>query len=150
MPQTPRLALPLLASGQSQKDVTHNEALLALERLVALAVQSRSVAVPPADAAAGQAWIVPAAGAAAWGAAAGTLMVWQGNGWLAQVPVDGQLALVSDEALLQVFAGGWQPVRKVATPALIDLPSGGATVDSELRTAFAALIGVLQQQAMIV
>ena len=35
MPATPRLALPLIAAGQAQKDVTHNEAVLALDRLVA-------------------------------------------------------------------------------------------------------------------
>ena len=29
--ETPRLRLPLLAAGQSQKHVTHNEALLTLD-----------------------------------------------------------------------------------------------------------------------
>ena len=32
MPQTLRLGLPLIAAGQSQKDVTHNEAVLRVPR----------------------------------------------------------------------------------------------------------------------
>ena len=150
MPQTPRLALPLLAAGQSQKDVTHNEALLGVDRLVALTVVSRSVATPPASAAEGEAWIVPAAGVAAWGQPAGTLMHRQGSGWLAQTPRDGQQALVGDEIVLLVHAAGWKMVRRVEAPAVLALPTGGVSVDSEVRTAFAAMVVVLQRQGLIV
>jgi len=34
LPSTPRLALPLLAVAQAQKEVTHNEALALLDLLV--------------------------------------------------------------------------------------------------------------------
>jgi len=150
MPETPRLALPLLAAGQSQKDVTHNDALLALDRLVALVVASRSAATPPASPVMGECHIVPASGTAAWGHPAGTLMHWQGSAWLAEGPRDGQMVLVADDAVLLVHAGGWQLLRRVDASAAPALPSGGATVDSEVRTAFAGLVIVLQQQGLLI
>ncbi len=161
MPITPRLALPLLAAGQSQKDVTHNEAVLALDRLVALVVESRTAAEPPADPAVGSAFIVPAAGVAAWGQPAGTLMHWQSSGWLAEAPRDGQTALVADEGVLLVHRGSWQDALPVAAlsiggrivlgmpPAVIALPSGGSTVDVQARAAIADLLIALQQQGVL-
>lgn len=70
MPSTPRLGIPLIASGQTQKDITHNEAILALGRIVALGVVSRSVIAPPSSVQAGSIYIVPASGGGGLGAAA--------------------------------------------------------------------------------
>lgn len=161
MPETARLSLPLIAAGQAQKDVTHNEAILALDRLVALSVASRTLAAPPPTPAAGQCHIVPAAGVAAWGHSAGTLLHWQGTGWLAQAPIEGQIVLVADEGLMLVHRSGWQPLWPVAglsisgrsvlaaTPAGVTVPMGGGTVDSEARTAIAAIITALRQQGVL-
>jgi hypothetical protein len=161
MPETPRLALPLLAAGQSQKDVTHNDALLALDRLVALLAVSRSQTVPPATAAIGDVHIVPSAGASAWGQPAGTLMHWQDAGWLPLHPRDGQIVLVADENIVLVHRGGWQedwPVAGLAVggrtllsapPAVIVPPSGGSTVDAQARSAIGDLILILQQQGLL-
>ena len=162
MPATPRLVLPLIAAGQTQKDVTHNDAILALDRLVALVVTSRSLAAPPAAPAPGGCYIVPAAGAAAWGQPAGTLMHWLGDaGWLPEVPRDGQIALAADEAVMLVHRGGWQanwPVAGLtiagravlaASPVAVALPSGGATVDAEARTAIADVITALRQMGLL-
>jgi Protein of unknown function (DUF2793) len=161
MPQSPRLALPLIAPGQSQKDVTHNEALLALDRMVTLAAVSRSLASPPASPLVGQMYIVPPAGAAAWGQPVGTLMQWQGSGWLAEPPRDGQIALVIDEMVMLVHQGSWQaswPVSGLAIagrqvlavpPASVPAATGGSTVDAQARATLAALIQALQQQGLI-
>ena len=161
MPETPRLALPLLAAGQSQKDVTHNDAVLAIDRLVALTVASRSVAAPPAPPQTGKCHIVPVAGITAWGQPAGTLMHWLGTGWLAQVPRDGQTALVADEGLMLVHRGSWLAVWPVAglriggrdvlaaSPVSVSAPIGGSVTDSEARTVLAALISALQQQGIL-
>jgi len=161
MPATPRLALPLIAAGQAQKDVTHNEAVLALDRLVALVVASRSVTVPPGTPQPGACHIVPSAGGAAWGHPAGTLLHWQGTAWLPETPRDGQIALVADEGLMLVHRGSWQadwPVSGLAIagrsvlavpPASVAAPSGGTTIDSQARTALASLLAALQQQGII-
>ena len=57
---TPNLALPFIAQGQAQKEVTHNEALLRLDALVQIAVRSRSLAAPPGSPADGERWSVAA------------------------------------------------------------------------------------------
>ena len=159
MGSTARLGLPLIASGQAQKDVTHNEALLALDRLVALVVQSRGVNAPPMNAQPGQSWIVPAVGS--WNQPAGTLMHWDGLGWVAAAPMIGQMAWIADEGGAVVFDGGWRtgwPVARLlvggrtlfAAPAVtVAAPSGGAVVDSESRVALANLIVALQAQGVL-
>lgn len=149
MPQTPRLALPLIAAGQAQKDVTHNEALLALDRLVALVVVSDSEPAPPEAPDDGGTWIVPMVGVSTWGQAAGTLMHRQDGAWIAELPHDGQIALVASTGKLLVQAGGWQMVRMVSPAAPIALPDGGSVIDSEARTALAAVLGVLQQHGFL-
>jgi hypothetical protein len=161
MPQTDRLGLPLLAAGQGQKDVTHNEALARLDHLVALAVVSRTMAAPPLAPAPGDCHIVPAAGVAAWGQPAGTLMIWQGNGWQVEVPPAGQIALVRDEAMMLVHDDGWQALWPVAglriggrtllaaPPAIVAPASGGSIVDSEARSVLSALIAALQAQGLL-
>ncbi|WP_017669056.1 DUF2793 domain-containing protein [Sandarakinorhabdus sp. AAP62] len=161
MPTTPRLALPLIAAGQAQKDVTHNEAVLALDRLVALEVNSRSLMVPPSAPQTGACYIVPAAGSVAWGHPAGTLLHWQGAAWLPETPRDGQIALLVDEGLMLIHRGNWRDLWPVAglvvsgravlavPPVSLAAPSGGAIIDSEARTVLTALLAALQQQGII-
>jgi hypothetical protein len=149
MQQTPRLALPLIAAGQSQKDVTHNDAVLALDRLVALAVLSASALAPPASPPDGGVWIVPAAGATIWGQPAGTLMHRQDEAWIAALPHDGQVAYVAENGLLLVHAGGWQIVRRMGTPMTVELPSGGGTIDAEARSALASLISIMEHHGFV-
>jgi hypothetical protein len=161
MPETPRLALPLIAAGQAQKDVTHNEAVLALDRLVGLVVASRSLQAPPSAPQTGACYIVPAAGAVAWGYPAGTVVQWQGAAWLPETPRDGQIALLADEGLMLIYRGSWRdhwPVaglsiagRSVlaALPASLAAPSGGTVIDIQARAVLAALLTALQQQGII-
>ncbi len=59
---TPRLALPFIMPGQSQKELFHNEALAALDIAVAPAVEGAAAAAP-ATPQPGQCWIVAAAAA---------------------------------------------------------------------------------------
>ncbi len=161
MPHSTRLALPLLAAGQAQKDVTHNDALLRLDRLVALAVTSRTAAGPPPSPVAGDCQIVATSAAAAWGQPAGTLMHWQGSGWLPEAPLDGQIALIRDEGIMIVHWAVWQPLWPVAglvvagrtmlagPVASITPPSGGGTIDAEARAALAAIVAALQAHGLL-
>lgn len=161
MPQSTRLALPLLAAGQTQKDVTHNDALMRLDRLVALAVVSRTAAGPPPSPLVGDCHVVATTAAAAWDQPVGTLMHWQGNGWLAETPVDGQIVLVQDEAIMMLHRAGWQPQWPVAGLAVggramlqgpaasIAGPTGGTIIDAEARTTLAALIAALQAHGLL-
>ncbi|MFX4817188.1 DUF2793 domain-containing protein, partial [Acinetobacter baumannii] len=55
---TSRLALPLLAAGQAQKEMFHNEALALIDLALAAAVESVGLNTPPATPEDGQCWIV--------------------------------------------------------------------------------------------
>lgn len=161
MAETLRLRLPLLAAGQAQKEITHNEALTGLDGIVHVAALSRQLAAPPSTAAPGDIHIVPAAGVAAWGAPADTLMCWDGQGWRQIVPVPGMTAYVVSEAAMLVYMTGWQtgwPVARLAiagrsvlgaVPATIVPPAGGAVVDAEARAVLGALLLALAAQGLI-
>jgi hypothetical protein len=70
----------LLASGQAQKEITHNEAIAAIDRLLHLAVASRSISALPSDYAMGDIYIIGAAPSGAWEASAGQLACFEGSG----------------------------------------------------------------------
>jgi hypothetical protein len=57
---TPNLRLPYIMAAQSQKHVTHNEAIRALDAVVQLAVLDRDLAAPPVSPAEGDRYIVAA------------------------------------------------------------------------------------------
>ena len=71
MDATPRLNLPYIAPQQAQKQVTYNEAMKALDRLVQPAVLSRTVATPPGSPAEGDCYLVAASPTGAWSGKAG-------------------------------------------------------------------------------
>jgi hypothetical protein len=162
MAETLRHALPLLAAGQAQKEITHNEALLAIDRKLHLAVLSMQVAMPPAAPAAGDAYIVPAGALGAWAGQSGRVASFDGFGWLLSAPVMGTLALVQDLGVFAFFDGLWRadawPVASLsvdgrsvlAAPAVaVAGPSGGGVVDSQCRQAVDALISALRSQGVI-
>jgi hypothetical protein len=163
MGETTRHRLPLLATAQAQKEVTHNEALLAIDRIVQLAVESRRASAPPGAPQPGTSYIVPAAATGVWADEAGRIASFDGYGWTFTQPVTGCLAWIVDEGIFTVFAGGWSdgawPVaalqiagRRVlgAAPVSIAPPAGGATVDTEARAVIGLLSAALRSQGVIV
>jgi hypothetical protein len=159
---TLRHGLPLLASGQAQKEVTHNEAVLAIDRLLQLSVTSRSVGAPPAAPVAGDTYIVPDAASGAWAGQATMIASHDGFGWIFSAPVRGCLAWIADEGVFSVFDGAWSAdgwavsalrigARRLfgAAPAAIAAPGGGSVVDSETRAVVGALLATLRDQGVI-
>lgn len=88
MSSTPRLGLPYIATGQAQKEVTHNEALNRLDVLVQGSVIDATTTTPPASPAEGQAWIVAAGATGAWAGKVGQIAAWFG-GWQFLAPAAG-------------------------------------------------------------
>lgn len=106
MTDTPRLALPVIEAAQAQKHVTHNEALVLLDALVQLSVESRTLAAPPASPVEGVCYI-PAAGASDdWSGWDGEIACYSGGGWLRIVPVPGCKAWLRDERLTLTYEDG--------------------------------------------
>lgn len=109
MTTTPRLSLPLLAAGQAQKHVTHNDALMLLDMLAQIAVASR-LAAAPSSPTEGSAFIVPAAATGVFAGRDDSLAVFQDGGWSFLAPAPGWQAFVADEGIVCLWDGSlWRP-----------------------------------------
>lgn len=160
---TVRLALPLLAAGQSQKELWHNEALARVDQLLQASVAAWDVDTPPAAPAAGESWIVGADPSGAWTGHAGAIATWTDAGWRFAAPTEGCTAWsAADGAAVRCVAGQWRldPVRSAALTfggqqvvgarlAAIADPDGGPIIDSAAREALSAVLAALRQHGLI-
>lgn len=106
MTDTPRLALPVIEAAQAQKHVTHNQALVLLDCLTQLAVESRTLTAPPGSPADGACYIPAASATGAWSGWDGQLALYSGGGWMRIVPVSGLKAWVKAERLTLTYEDG--------------------------------------------
>ncbi len=105
MDTTPNLGLPYIVAAQSQKHVTHNEALRALDAIVQLSVLDRDLASPPGSPANGARYIVAASPTGAWAGHAGSVAAHQDGAWAFYVPAQGWVVWIADEAVAVVWSG---------------------------------------------
>lgn len=105
MDQTRRLALPYLAAAQSQKHVTHNEALRRLDGLAQIGVAERNRGAPPEAPDEGVSYLVGANPAGAFAGHAGELATFDDGSWRFHMPRAGWLCFVAAEAILLVHDG---------------------------------------------
>ena len=163
MNATARFALPLLHSGQAQKELFHNEALTLADALLQPCVEAAAADVPPAAPEPGQCWIIGESPVGAWAGEAGSLAVWSSGGWRFVPPREGMAVWVTADALpARYAAGSWHTGRLTAAsleidgeqvvgprePA-IDDPDGGGVVDAEARTAIEAILEALRTHGLI-
>lgn len=135
---SPRHKLPLLFVAQAQKEVVLNESLARLDALVHPAVEDE-LAAPPATPQEGQCWLVAPAANGDWAGHDGEIAAFSGGDWLFLVPRDGMRCWVVATGQLLRFESGWSGAQAPA------VPTGGATVDSEARSAIESLINALKQ-----
>lgn len=148
---THRLDLPLLIPGQGQKDVTHNEAILALDTLVQPAVVSATLGEPPSVREEGQSWIVAAGASGDWQGKEQAIACWSAGGWRFLTPGEGWVAWVVDEQQFVCWRGaGWRRMIAIfdSAPELA-VPASGTVIDAEARSTLAALITSLQGLGLI-
>jgi hypothetical protein len=105
MTDTPRLLLPVIEAAQAQKHVTHNEALVLIDALTQLTVESRSLATPPGSPAEGACYIPAQAATGAWSGWDGQIAVNNG-GWFIIAPIPGLKAWLRDERATVVYEDG--------------------------------------------
>jgi hypothetical protein len=119
MTSTARLNLPLIDAGQAQKNVTHNEAILALDQFVQASVLSQTLAVPPASNHEGDSYIVAAAGSGAWAGKSGQIAAFQQGAWNFYTPSVGCLVWVTAQSRVFVWTGtAWSDVFNLFSSAL--------------------------------
>lgn len=117
MTNTTQLGLPLVQASQAQKHVTVNEALARLDGLVALTIQSQSVATPPAVASDGTAYSVPVGAVNEWVGQEGKLAVSRNGGWDFAAPKRGWRSFIVDEGLQAIHDGvSWRSGMATLTP----------------------------------
>lgn len=140
---SPRLGLPLLFSGQSQKEVTVNEALLSADILLHPAIES-VVTAPPATPSAGQCWLVGSGATGLFSGMTDRIAAWSEGGWRFLAPRDGLRAYDIAASAHRLYSGGvW---RMVVAPAA---PTGGSVIDIQARTAIAAMITALKTNGIL-
>ncbi|WP_421850410.1 DUF2793 domain-containing protein [Novosphingobium sp.] len=140
---SPRFALPLLFAGQSQKEATVNEALLAADLILHPALED-VLATPPVAPVNGQCWLVGTGGTGDFAGQTDRIAAWTEGGWRFIAPREGMRAYDIAAAAHRLYTGGsW---RLVAAPVA---PSGGSVVDSQARTAIAAIISSLRTAGVL-
>lgn len=104
MENTKNLKLPLLVPNQSQKEITHNEALVIIDNLLNNGVINKDLTIPPENPAQNSLYIV----------AKNAIDVWMGkdnqlayfdNGWHFFEPSAGTMYWVSNKNCLYIFDG---------------------------------------------
>ncbi|QMW23395.1 DUF2793 domain-containing protein [Sandaracinobacteroides saxicola] len=147
---TALLGLPLLVAGQGQKDVTHNEALLLLEAVVAGQVESEDLAVPPPAATPGQCWLVAPGASGLWGGRAQQLAVMSQGGWrFVDLPVGHVVRLKGGERRERTDEGWRTIVPELRDAVVVAAPAGGAVVDAEARASLMALLAGLRSLGVL-
>lgn len=131
---TPRLGLPMLFVGQTQKEATFNEALAMIDMIVGGGVLGLRND-PPLAPSVGQVWIVGTTPSGAFAGQSSCIAGWTEGGWRFVHPVQGMRVHDLQSGATRLYDGAW---KVVSAPAA---PTGGAVVDSEAR---AALVLVLQ------
>lgn len=105
MTATGHLGLPYIDAAQSQKHLTHNDALRALDTIVQLSVLNRTLTAPPATPAANARYLIASGATGAFAGYDGTIAAFQDGAWAFAVPQTGWRLYVEAESAMLVFDG---------------------------------------------
>lgn len=101
---TPVLGLDELSSGQTSKEIYHNQALRKIEGF-SVRVLDKDLATPPGSPADGDAYIVAGSPTGAWVGHATHVALYLGTSWVFLTPPSGIIVGVADEAKAYIFNG---------------------------------------------
>jgi hypothetical protein len=163
METSARLGLPLLAPGQAQKELFHNEAIAALDLAVQASVEAVGIDMPPPDPRDGDCWVVGNAPAGDWAGQAGAIAGWSRNGWRFVAAAEGMAVWNrATGGVTRRVDGDWRTERLTGAAVIVEgnqvvgarqpaivLPQGGATVDAEARGTLAAVLAAMRMHGLI-
>ena len=139
---TPRIGIPLLFAGQTQKEFYVNEAYALIDGLMHCAVEGISQN-PPASSVDGEAWLVDSTPGNSWVDHGGKLALFQGGNWLFVAPSEGMTVYDKSTGQFARYDGAWRKGAAIA------LPQGGTTADQEARAAIAELVDALIEAGIV-
>ncbi|MEQ9144372.1 MAG: DUF2793 domain-containing protein [Parvibaculaceae bacterium] len=143
------LGLPFLQAAQAQKHVTVNDALLRLDALVHLAVESDSETVPPVSPAEGARWIVGPGATGDWTGRDGEVAAWLDGAWMFFTPRAGWRALVTALGEERLHDGtAWRAGSDATTVALS--PNGASARFSILEVDHGVSAGAANDTALVI
>ena len=96
MANSARFSLPLVASGQSGGEVTHNTSVQLVDALMHIDVLDRDLATPPGSPSNGDTYLVGSSPTGAWSSNTGNIAIYN-SGWTFITPVEGMWVYVADE-----------------------------------------------------
>ena len=141
-PQTARHGLPMLFSGQAQKEFYLNEALSHIDTLLHPSIEGVANE-PPAAPLAGKSWIVGADPIGAFVQATDMLATWSGTGFRFTQPVAGMRVFDRQNRSFYTFDSGWTEAASIAEP------TSGQVIDVEARAAIVALLQALRKNGTL-
>lgn len=128
MADTTNLILPLMSASQSQKHLTHNDAIIKLDAIVQLAVISMSLTAPPA-AVEGDRYIIGSGATGAWAGKDLNVTFYTNGAWVFLIPREGWLIWDEATADIYVWTGAtWDSYAAAAGTLTAANLSDGTTV----------------------
>ena len=112
MSNTPMLSLPLLQAAQAQKHVTVNEALVRIDGLAQLVLQSTNLVTSPGLPVEGDCYAIPSGATSAWAGQDGKIAMFSNGGWLFVQPRAGWRAETGSSGLLRSLEMGARRYRR--------------------------------------
>jgi Protein of unknown function (DUF2793) len=144
--ETPLFHLPYLFAAQAQKELTHNEAIKAIDSLLHPVVEGKSN-TPPITLTqndAGRAWRIGTAPTGIWTGRAKRIASWTGGGWRYFAPQTGMRVFDKQLGAVCTYNGNiWFEPRAISTP------TQGNIVDGEARLAISAILDILRSSGVI-
>jgi len=126
MSNTTNLNIALVASNQSQKEVTVNTAITTIDAVLNRGAIDMALDTPPGSPSDGDLYVIGASPTGDWASNAGDIAFYQ-SGWYFIAPNEGMRIWVNDEDVIYTYDGsGWVSDFDVDAPAS---SSGALTID---------------------
>jgi hypothetical protein len=137
------LGLPYLDAAQSQKHITHNEALSVLDLCVQISLAGVDTTFPPVSPMEGQRFHISAGATGSFSGHAGDIACWQNSAWRFLSPRPGWIAFVPGTTDILFYDGtDWHSIA-VAIHELANLDRLGVGTAADAGNPFAAKLNSL-------
>ncbi|MCV2868542.1 DUF2793 domain-containing protein [Defluviimonas sp. WL0002] len=152
MHETAQLGLPLVQASQAQKHVTVNEALMRLDGLVQLTLQSNSQTMPPLAVLNGACYGVPAGAVNEWSGQDGNVAIGSNSGWVFAAPARGWRAYIADVGQSAIHDGSvWRGGQITLSPHNAGLSASVAEIDHDVISGpVSTTVAIIPSNAMVI